>query len=78
MSNNTAKIKEIKEFPNNHPYFLLIIMKKLNKIINGKRKIMYSDIINLVIKEGMKDDMSKHLILWCNYKIRSGEIFVDF
>ena len=78
MSKNTANIKEIKNFPNKHPYFLQRVMIKLNKIINGKRRIMYSDIINLVVREGMRDDLSKQLILWCNYKMRYGEIFVEF
>lgn len=78
MSKNTAKIKEIKDFPHKHPYFLQRIMNKLNKIISGKRRIMYSDIINFVIREGMKGDNSKQLILWCNYKMRCGEIFVEF
>jgi hypothetical protein len=78
MKNITANIKEIKDFPHKHPYFLHKIIQKLNEIICGKRKIMYSDIINLVIREGMKDDLSKQLILWCNYKIRFGEIFVEF
>lgn len=78
MSKNTANIKEIKDFHNKHPYFLQRVMIKLNKIINGKRRIMYSDIINLVVREGMRDDLSKQLILWCNYKMRYGEIFVEF
>ena len=78
MNNNIAKLKEIKDFPNKHPYFLQKIIYKLNEIISGKRRIMYSDIINLVVREGMKDEISKQLILWCNYKIRFGEIFVEF
>jgi hypothetical protein len=78
MSKNTANIKEIKDFPNKHPHFLQRIMNKLNKIISGKRRIMYSDIINFVIRDGMKGDNSKQLILWCNYKMRCGEIFVEF
>ena len=78
MKNFNTNIKEIKDFPHKHPYFLHKIIQKLNEIISEKRKIMYSDIINLVIREGMKDDRSKQLILWCNYKIRFGEIFVEF
>jgi hypothetical protein len=77
MKNNAAYIKEMKDFPHKHPYFLHKIIHKLDEAISGKRKIMYSDIINLVIREGMKDDLSKQLILWCNYKIRYGEIFVE-
>ena len=78
MSKNTVDLKVIKDFPNNHPYFLKNIMIQLNKMINGKRGIMYSDIINLMVREGIKDDISKQLILWCNYKMKFGEIFVEF
>ena len=78
MNYNTSNLKEIKDFPNNHPYFLRRIIIKLNNVINGKRKIMYSDIINLVVREGIKDELSKQLILWCNYKMKFGEIFVEF
>ncbi len=53
-------------------------MIQLDKMINGKRGIMYSDIINLIVREGIKDDKSKQLILWCNYKMKFGEIFVEF
>ena len=78
MSKNTVDLKLIKDFPDKHPYFLKKIMIQLNKMINGKRGIMYSDIINLIVREGIKDDKSKQLILWCNYKMKFGEIFVEF
>jgi len=53
------------------------IQRKLNEIFQGKREIMYSDIINLIIREGKVGENYNNLILWCNYKIRLGEIFVD-
>lgn len=78
MNKNIITKKEIKDFPKIHSYFLKRMMIKINKIIDGKRRIMYSDLINLIIREGIKDEISKQLILWCNYKMKFGEIFVDF
>ena len=69
-------IEKIKNFPDNNPTFLREVICRLDNIIKGKRRIMYSDIINLILREGHKDEISKELILWCNYKIRSGELFV--
>jgi hypothetical protein len=53
------------------------IKDKLNEIFQGKREIMYSDIINLIIREGKVGTEYNELILWCNYKIRLGETFVE-
>ena len=69
-------IEKIKSFPDNNPTFLREVICRLDNIIKGKRRIMYSDIINLILREGHKDEISKELILWCNYKIRSGELFI--
>jgi hypothetical protein len=52
------------------------IQRKLNERFQGKREIMYSDIINLIIREGKVGENYNNLILWCNYKIRLGETFV--
>ena len=71
-------IEKIKNFPEKNSTFLKEIINKLNKIIKGKRRIMYSDIINLIFREGLNDKSCNELILWCNYKIRIGEIFVEF
>ena len=46
-------------------------------IINGRREIMYSDIINLIIRKGYIGKKYNLLILWCNYKIRIGKTFVE-
>ena len=71
-------IERIKDFPKSNIDLLKKIRNHLNEIIKGKRKIMYSDIINLILREGYKGEEYNQLIIWCNYKIRFGEIFVDF
>jgi len=78
MSQISNKGEKIRSFPDHNFKFLNKIYDKLNKIINGKRKIMYSDIINLISREGYNGDKFHQLILWCNYKIRLGEIFIEF
>lgn len=69
--------EEIKDFPKKNSSFLKEIIDRLNNIIQGKRKLMYSDIINLIAREGIKDELSNNLIIWCNYKIRFGDIFIE-
>ena len=69
--------KDIKIIPINNIELLQEIKNKLDKIFRGRRKIMYSDIINLIIREGKIGDSYNELILWCNYKIRLGETFVE-
>jgi hypothetical protein len=70
--------QNIKNIPKNNVDLLKEIKSKLNLIFKGKREIMYSDIINLIIREGMVGENYNNLILWCNYKIRLGETFVEF
>ncbi|TFG08763.1 MAG: hypothetical protein EU539_01565 [Promethearchaeota archaeon] len=53
------------------------IVQEVKISIQDKRRVMYSDIINLLVRQGIKDDFSKKLIIWCNYKIRIGEIYVE-
>jgi len=69
--------KGIKIIPINNIELLQEIKSKLDQIFRGRRKIMYSDIINLIIREGKIGDSYNELILWCNYKIRLGETFVE-
>lgn len=70
--------QKIKNFPDKNSTILKEILDKLNRIIKGKRRIMYSDIINLILREGLNEESCNNLIIWCNYKIRIGEIFVEF
>jgi hypothetical protein len=69
--------KSIKIIPINNIKLLQEIKNKLDKIFQGRREIMYSDIINLIIREVKIGDEYNELILWCNYKIRLGETFVE-
>ena len=70
------KYEMINRIPINNFEILNRIKNKLNKIFQGRREIMYSDIINLIIREGKIGENYNQLILWCNYKIRLGETFV--
>jgi len=70
-------IEEIRDFPDKNSNFLEQIITKLNIIIRGRRKIMFSDVINFIAKEGSNDELSNRLILWCSYKIRLGGVFID-
>ena len=76
MNNIVEKREIIKNFPIENSAYLKEIIHKLEIIFNGKRRIMYSDIINLIMREGIKDELSNDLILWCTFKMRSGEIYV--
>ena len=69
--------KNIKVIQINNIELLQEIKDKLEKIFQGRRKIMYSDIINLIIREGKIGDSYNELILWCNYTIRLGETFLE-
>jgi len=75
ISNSIGKIKNISI---SNCKLLENIIKTLKQKIRGKREIMYSDIINLIIREGYIEDNYRKLILWCNYKIRLGKTFVEF
>lgn len=78
MNQANDNIEKIKKIPSSNYEILKKILNKIGKIIRGKRDIMYSDIINLIIREGYIGEKYKQLILWCNYKIRLGETFVEF
>ena len=73
LDSNTEKIKM---YPMKNVVLLKNIINNLKEIFHGKRRIMYSDIINIIIRENYKGEGYNQLILWCNYKIRLGETFV--
>ncbi len=77
MNPTSISRENIKEIPFSNIEILKKIINKLYKILKGKREIMYSDIINLIIREGYFGEGYKQLILWCNYKIRLGETFIE-
>lgn len=77
MNQTSNYMEKIKKIPYNNLKFLKEIINKLNKIFSGKREIMYSDIINLISREGNSGEEYNQILLWCNYKIRLGEIFFE-
>jgi len=77
MINRLEIIEKIKKIPHRNCELIDILKKKINKIIDGKRNIMYSDVINLIIREGYDGENYRQIIVWCNYKIRLGETFLD-
>jgi len=78
MNNISGNIEEIKKFPTKHVELIEEILNKINLIYNGRRKIMYSDIINFIFRKGYEGESINQLIIWCNYKIRCGEIFIEY
>jgi len=78
MSQTPRNIEKIKNFPNRNWKTLENIMIRVKQIINGRREIMYSDVINFIIREGDIGEEYKQLIIWCNYKIRQGKTYVEF
>lgn len=77
MSERLDIIEKIKKTPYRNFEILDDLIKIIKKIIEGKREIMYSDIINLIIREGYIGENYKQIIIWCNYKIRLGKYFVE-
>jgi len=80
MSQTPNKLEKIKKITSTHSNLFKRIFKELVKeldlIIKGKREIMYSDIINLIIREGYRGEIYNEIILWCNYNIRQGYTIV--
>jgi len=78
MSQTPRNIEKIKNFPIRNWKTLETIIRRVKQILNGKREIMYSDVINFIIREGDIGEEYKQLIIWCNYKIRLGKTYVEF
>ena len=65
-----------------YPTEIVNIKLKTNAIekrfaINGKRKIMYSDIIRYIVKENYRGPNYDAIIVWCNSKIKKGILFFE-
>ncbi len=75
MSQNIGIIEKIKTLTNIK--LLKEIVDKLSDVIKGTRRIMYSDIINFVVRENFLDEYGTRLLRWCNCKIREGEVYVE-
>ncbi len=78
MSLKSNSIDKIKKITTGNCETLDHIIKNLKKKIGDRRRIMYSDVINLIIREGYIGETYSKLILWCNYKIRLGKTYLEF
>jgi hypothetical protein len=77
MSQTSDNLDKIKNLSINNCKILENLILTIKNKIKGRRRIMYSDVINLIIREGYNGDMYSKLILWCNYKIRLGKTYID-
>lgn len=55
-----------------HHDLLKQLIEDVEKFLKGKRNAMYSDIINLIIREDYRGKRFNEIIVWCNYKIKQG------
>ncbi len=78
MNQTSDNLDKIKNLSTSNCQILENIIETLKKKIRGRRRLMYSDVINLIIREGHIGDMYSKLILWCNYKIRLGKTYIEF
>ena len=78
MSQTSNSLDKIKRISTSNCEVLENIIETLKKKIRGRRRIMYSDIINFIIREGCIGEKYNKLILWCNYKIRLGKTYIEF
>ena len=77
MNRIPNSVEKIKQVPYSNFEILEDLTKKITKIIKGQREIMYSDIINFILREKCFGENYKQIILWCNYNIRLGRTFVE-
>lgn len=76
MAQIHTKIKAIDNIAQRYNDVLKEIYKKINQTINGKREIMYSDIINFLTRNQYKGEIYNQIIIWCNYNIKQGNYLV--
>ena len=78
MSQSDYRIEKIEDFDIEHIEVLKSLINKLIKILSGKRDVMYSDIINLIIRGNYKGEIYNHLIRWCNIQIKHGKFIIEY
>ncbi|MFW9947178.1 MAG: hypothetical protein ACFFDX_10155 [Candidatus Odinarchaeota archaeon] len=77
MVQTCTKRKVIDNIAQEYNNVLKEIYKKINQTINGRREVMYSDIINFLTRNQYKGEIYNQLIIWCNYKIKQGNYLVE-
>jgi hypothetical protein len=78
MTQKSENLNNIINLSTNNCKILQNILETLGEKLRERRKIMYSDVINLIIREGYMGDVYSKIILWCNYKIRLGKTYIEF
>jgi len=68
--------REAQNITSSHHDLIKRILKETDQSIRGKRKIMHSDTINLVIREDYRGKMYYEILEWCNYNIRRRKYIV--
>ncbi len=76
MAQIHTKIKATDNIIQRYNDILKEIYKKINQNINGKREVMYSDIINFLMRNQYKGEIYNQIIIWCNYNIKQGNYLV--
>jgi len=76
LSQIQNQTKEAQNITSSHHVLIKSILKEIDRSIRGKRKILYSDIINLIMREDNRGKMYNEILLWCNYNIRRGKYIV--
>ncbi len=77
LSQFISNIEKIKDFPVKNSQFLEELTNKLDKTLKGKRRLMYSDILNYIAKKEGADKIDNELMKWCCYMIRKGNDYID-
>ena len=74
MSQIQNQSKKIQYVLSSHHNSIKWNLKETDQSIRRKRKMIYSDIINIIIREDNRGKLFNEIILWCNYKIEQGSI----
>ncbi|MHA1678581.1 MAG: hypothetical protein ACTSW3_07365 [Promethearchaeota archaeon] len=77
MEISLKRVKETETLAENCLKLVKAIYNHLLIRINGKRKIMYSDIIRYIVKENYRGPNYDAIIVWCNSKIKKGILFFE-
>ena len=78
MSEIAETLKFIENIPRRNKDILNDLCKQLKEIFKDNRPIMYSDIINVIIRKKFYGECYNQLIVWCNYHIKKGNYLIDF
>ena len=78
MNQQSEELKRIKKTGVFDIEILESVLKPVKEILKGKRDAMYADIINFIIRHGLSGERYNSILVWCNYNIKLGKVFVEF